>query len=444
MSHPNVRGVVILARNGDRSEYRQDPKTYAPGPTESSPLGESQSHHLGAFLRSVYLNSNSPSRIQKMKYDLVDTQQVHVRAKAGGEGNAVFDSCIALLQGLFPPNPNNKIVLANETTVVAPLGGYQYVPVETVEPDNDRSLESWTDCKAFEKHIAQFYSSPEFKDAAKKAQPFLEASRDFVFGTEISLENMYNVYDFMSSELMHNKSYAHRLPPSFIEQAQGWVDFHENGVFSDKEMGGIGNIAGRTIARSILGALERIVYNGDPLQLFLQEVTYQPLISLFHMTDIVVTHPEVKGLPNYASALAIELRSGDGNDPRDFLRFKFKNGTADEDFQVLHAFEHHGDIPLTEFIYRLENAVINNNRNWASVCNSGSVWTETREAAGVNAIYASVIAAFLLLGMFVLSRFMIKRNRRRSYIQLADPQETLPINEKARTPLRVGEQARFA
>ena len=57
-----------------------------------------------------------------------------------------IDSATALLQGLFPPNPANRITLANETTVVAPLGGYQYVPVETVEPSNDRSLESWTDC----------------------------------------------------------------------------------------------------------------------------------------------------------------------------------------------------------------------------------------------------------------------------------------------------------
>lgn len=86
-----------------------------------------------------------------------------VRIKAGVEGTVVFDSALALLQGMFPPNPNNKITLANGDTVVAPLGGYQYVHgmfgplsvwgtwlikilVETVEPDNDRSLESWTNC----------------------------------------------------------------------------------------------------------------------------------------------------------------------------------------------------------------------------------------------------------------------------------------------------------
>lgn len=63
-----------------------------------------------------------------MSADVVDNKAIKVRVKAGGEGTVAFDSAIALLQGLYPPNPSNKIVLANETVVMAPLGGYQYVP----------------------------------------------------------------------------------------------------------------------------------------------------------------------------------------------------------------------------------------------------------------------------------------------------------------------------
>lgn len=81
-----------------------------------------------------------------MKPGIVDKQQVRFFSKAGGEGAAIFDSTMALLQGMYPPDPNNRITLANETTIVAPLGGYQYVPIEVVEPFNDRSLEPWTDC----------------------------------------------------------------------------------------------------------------------------------------------------------------------------------------------------------------------------------------------------------------------------------------------------------
>lgn len=36
----SIKGVVILARNGDRTECYQDPKTYKYGPTESTPFGE--------------------------------------------------------------------------------------------------------------------------------------------------------------------------------------------------------------------------------------------------------------------------------------------------------------------------------------------------------------------------------------------------------------------
>ena len=36
----SIKGVVVLARNGDRMECYQDPKTYNYGPTESTPLGE--------------------------------------------------------------------------------------------------------------------------------------------------------------------------------------------------------------------------------------------------------------------------------------------------------------------------------------------------------------------------------------------------------------------
>lgn len=87
-----------------------------------------QSHILGSLLRSTYFDSKSTSYIEGIRSDLVDNNEVKVRVKAGAEGTVIFDSAIALLQGLFPPTPNNKIVLANETIVTAPLGGYQYVP----------------------------------------------------------------------------------------------------------------------------------------------------------------------------------------------------------------------------------------------------------------------------------------------------------------------------
>jgi len=40
MSHPKVRGVVVLTRNGDRWGYTQSMTTYKGTHTDATPLGE--------------------------------------------------------------------------------------------------------------------------------------------------------------------------------------------------------------------------------------------------------------------------------------------------------------------------------------------------------------------------------------------------------------------
>lgn len=89
---------------------------------------QAQQVQLGSYLRSEYLNPGSPSYINRIQADVVDDRQLLVRADNGGEGGAIVDSAVALLQGLFPPTPRSRTNLANGSTVVGPMGGYQYVP----------------------------------------------------------------------------------------------------------------------------------------------------------------------------------------------------------------------------------------------------------------------------------------------------------------------------
>lgn len=56
-------------------------------------------------------------------------------------------------------------------------------------------------------------------------------------------------------------------------------------------------VAGRTALSSAIDALQRIAFNGDPLQFMLIQTTYQPFISIFHMTDIVQYHPRARCYP---------------------------------------------------------------------------------------------------------------------------------------------------
>jgi len=368
-----VLGVLILARNGDRSEFLQDPYSYAPSFTESTPLGAVESFQLGSYLKSTYLDSSSPLHIRDMPLDPshpIPPSQVNAHAKSGGEGAAIFDSGIALLQGLFPPTQLNKIELANGSTVVAPLGGYQYVPVEMSTEGGDRVLEPWTDCKAFKKHVSEVYASEEFKQTAKDAEHFFGSIHDYMFGRPTTLDDMWNVYDYLNTQLIHNQSFAFRLPPTLIEQARGLVNYKETAVFTDKELGGIGNIAGRAILSPIIKSLERIAFEDDPLRLLLIETSYQPFVSLFSMLNAQGAKGQLSGIPNYASALALELLRGPAPEYRDFVRVKFKNGTDDAEFQTLHILGHpEQSVPVTEFIYRLEHHVVSHDK-WASTCST--------------------------------------------------------------------------
>lgn len=120
-----VLGVVVISRHGDRRGFYQDPKTYTPSNTEITPLGNQQSFQLGEYLRSRYLASSSLHFIQNISVDLVDEDQVLIRADAGGEGGVIYDSAMSTMQGMWPALTSYNETLANGTVVVGPLGGYQ-------------------------------------------------------------------------------------------------------------------------------------------------------------------------------------------------------------------------------------------------------------------------------------------------------------------------------
>lgn len=86
------------------------------------------------MLRSQYLNASSSTYIQGIANadTLFQSNQVIVRADAGGEGGVIFDSAVALTQGLWPVTSKASTQLADGTNVTSPLNGYQYVPSKSV------------------------------------------------------------------------------------------------------------------------------------------------------------------------------------------------------------------------------------------------------------------------------------------------------------------------
>ncbi|KAJ7121078.1 phosphoglycerate mutase-like protein [Mycena epipterygia] len=368
--HPQTStllGVVLLARHGDRLEFFQDPLTYNPATTSLTPLGTVQEVQLGSFLRSTYLDPRNPSTfISGLNTDLVDIDQVIVRADAAGEGNIILESAMALLQGLYPPTHSFNDTLANGTNIIGAFGGYQYVPIESVEPNLDISLNSFTSCPNFDSHTLAFYASDVFKAKAQAAAPFLEKLQPFLGNRSIDFINMFNIFDFVNVQMIHNKTFFDALPPTFAAQSYTLANFHENGVFTDSTIDGIGNVAIRTILPSIFTSLTRIANQSDPLKLALNEISYKPFISLFNVTEAAASDPDIAGIVNYASVVSLELHTSPAGPPT--VTMKFKNGTAEHTFRPLSLFGK-SDVPLSEFIARLEPAAINTTAEWCQACN---------------------------------------------------------------------------
>ncbi|PSS09342.1 hypothetical protein PHLCEN_2v3374 [Hermanssonia centrifuga] len=330
-----VLGIVLMARHGDRRGFYQDPLTYTPSATSITPLGEQEEFALGNFLRSTYLNPKSPTFIGAS--ELFNQSQVAARADAGGEGGVIFDSAIALLQGLFPPTPDNKDTLADGKTVVAPLG------VESVEPNEDVSLEGFTSCPQLDAHTAAFYNSSQFLAVANAAAPFLAKLPPFLDGRDVTLVNM----------------------------ARALANFHEYGVFSDVDFSGIGNIAFRTMLPSVLTAFQRIANASDPLKIHYSAISYKPFDSLFNMTGVVNLGEIPGGVVSYAAVVVFEVRKpSHGSEP--VLRFKFKNGTDDNTLHTYNlkfpGWSGKGDVPLSTFLSAFEPAAINTTTQWCNVC----------------------------------------------------------------------------
>ena len=116
-------------------------------------------------------------------------------ADAGGEGSVIYDSAVSFTQGAWPATTASNTTLANGTTIVSPLGGYQYVSIESVEPEDDYSLEGWTECPAYTTDNQNWYQSDTFKAKAQQAQPFLSSISSTVGGRDTSFQNMWNIFE---------------------------------------------------------------------------------------------------------------------------------------------------------------------------------------------------------------------------------------------------------
>jgi len=359
-------GVVLVARHGDRSStVYQDPATYNSTQGYLTALGAQQEYDLGQFLRNVYLDPQSPSYIQGINTDVVDVDQLYVRADAGG-GDVILDSAYALLQGLYPPTTDSAITLANGTVVTPPLCGYQYVPVESLEFWQAPSLTSWMECEYFQLHLGRVNAGVQYSDIAVTAAPFLQAVQPYLNGMNNSFVNMWNIYDYVNVQYTHNKTFYENFPETLLQQARHFANIHQQIVFTDSVTNGVGQIAIRTLWPEIFWTLGNMTLPNNKVKLAVAEVDYKPFISMFNVTNATVTDPDIAGIVDYASVVALELSQDTQGQYN--VAMKFKNGTSDNDFRTLKLWGN-DSVTFPKLISQLDWTTINSTVNWCFSCN---------------------------------------------------------------------------
>ncbi|KPV73943.1 uncharacterized protein RHOBADRAFT_66686 [Rhodotorula graminis WP1] len=378
-------GAVILARHGDRSGFYQDPKTYTASSTVLTSLGEQQNYQLGQLMASVYAGANESTAIAKLSKDVFVDSQVNSTADAGGEGSVISDSALAFWQGFYPPRTNaSTTTLANGSVVSSPLGGYQYVKVVTVLPEDDIDFEPWTNCAAWTNRTSELYASPAYTERAEQDQDLLDliSSSGLVGERTVSMANFYNVWDYMNVNSIHNASFVAKLNETggenTLARARDLANFHEYNLFTDSTPGGLGNLPGRTVFSRILESLNAFTAEDNDVVLSHYHFAYKPFLSIFNMTNLAaapgIEYPNA--MVDYASAAVFELRDG-GSGPSGFdVRFGFRNGSDTSDALAYYPLfgTDSVDMDLDTFQGNLQPHVIPNNTVWCNLCNNnGSV-----------------------------------------------------------------------
>jgi hypothetical protein len=142
----HVHGTVAFIRSGERTPI------IVPTSGKLTALGARQMQELGQMFRGRYIgddayNGLGHDPISGLSPDILDPTQLFIQTQ---DRPYLQASAQAFMQGLYPPaaiNGNNTGavadatgILANGTAIDAPLGGYQYAPIQVLSEWDPQSI----------------------------------------------------------------------------------------------------------------------------------------------------------------------------------------------------------------------------------------------------------------------------------------------------------------
>ncbi|RDA94192.1 hypothetical protein CP533_6570 [Ophiocordyceps camponoti-saundersi (nom. inval.)] len=371
-----VLGVYIFHRHGDRSAK-------AWKPVNLTALGAVQVHSSGLFYRDRYVEANAPHRLRGLSSDDVVASQVSVTSPRDPVLQA---SALTFGQGLYPPRSEAVEKLANGSRVVAPLGGYQFLPVDPSaaktgdRPEDSAWLQGGTGCVNAEVSSNRYLASAEYHDDYRQSLDFyhslLPVINDTYSEKEANFKNGYSIFDLINVATIHNATIpsSSLLTPSTRARLFQLASTHEwNLAYNVSEP--IRAIAGSVLAGQILDALRAIVDGKSGAPKFnAQFGAYATFMAFFGLARLPAVSPDFYGICDYASSMVFELVTEADEDkpgPDDIsVRFLFANGSAaDAPLNPFPLFAR--DSPLTpwrEFASAMGQFAITDTAHWCDVC----------------------------------------------------------------------------
>ncbi|KAI1214084.1 phosphoglycerate mutase-like protein [Annulohypoxylon truncatum] len=424
-----VLGVYIFHRHGDRSAK-------ALAPTNLTALGADQVFQSGTYYRNKYISSNASTPILGLSNDIAVPTQLSVISPAD---SVLQSSSLAFLQGIYPPAGSNSVsVLANKSEVVAPLGGYQYIPVSTssvtsssADSENSEWLQGGSGCGNAVVSSNNYLVSPEYTSLLSSTKSFyanlLPVYNATFSASQATFKNAYTIFDLVNVATIHNQSIpdSQLLTNETLFQLRTLADNHEwNLAYNSSDP--IRAIAGATLAAQILQQLNATLTEKGSTPVSIQFGAYASFMSFFGLAQLQKVSVDFTGVVDYASSIVFELvTNATGASSANYpsaddvsVRFYMANGTAAiHEPQVYPLFgQSETTIPWTTFADEMGKIAIGDTQSWCAACGnttgicataasssgsgsdgSGADASSSKSGNGVTLPVAGVIGALVTL-----------------------------------------------
>ncbi|KAK8049120.1 histidine acid phosphatase [Apiospora phragmitis] len=421
-----VLGVYIFHRHGDRT-----PKSYPPANLTS--LGAEEVLLSGTYYRNRYIASDASSPIAGLSHDIAVQSQVSVTVP---DDAVLHNSAQVFVQGLYPPVGRlSAQELANGTSVEAPLGGYQYVPVKAAssssgssstraDAENNEWLQGGSGCGNAMVSSNNYFASSEYQKTYSDSKAFYQSLLPVISGTfdaaEANFKNGYTIFDLINVARIHNKTIpsSDLLTPETVAEVQNLANIHEwNLAYNETEP--IRAIAGSVLAGQILQQLQSTLDSKSKSPLDIQFGAYASFSSFFGLAQLQKLSADFTGIVDYASSMAFELVTNSTSSPvsKDdvSVRFLFSNGTAGAVGNVPVAYPLFGRseilLPWSVFADEMNKFAIGDTKSWCTACgnstgqcaqyassgDNGSATAASKSGNGISTAVAGVIGALVTL-----------------------------------------------